>query len=118
MSFIYPRTVSVTRPAAQTGVGAIGYGGTTQASETAVAGAQNVPASIQHEKEGQRPQTGLPQDVAKRTYWKIFIPFGSVAKGTIKDRDIVTDDESVRYSVAASYWNSLGYALLCERLET
>lgn len=116
MSFIYPRVVSISRPAAQTGVGAIGYGGQTKATETQVA--QALPASIQAKKEGSRPDAGLPGDASKRTYWRVFIPAASLAKGQILARDIVTDDLGTRYQVLAPYWNSLGHNLMCELLET
>lgn len=118
MSFLYPRTVSVSRPKAQTGVGQAAYGGTTESAETAVAGAQNLPANIQLAKEGRKPTADLPGDVSKTTFWKVFIPLAAVANGVIKERDVVTDDLGLRYIVTAPYWNSLGYNLFCERAET
>jgi hypothetical protein len=114
MSFIYPRTIAVTRPAAQAGVGPIGYGGETIATETAVV--SGIAASIQISSGRGIPPTGLPGD-AKRTFWNVLIQLGAVANGVIETRDIVTDDLGVRYQVAAPYWNSLGYQLLVERLE-
>jgi len=115
MSFLYPRVISITRPNPQTGVGAISYGGVEATNETAVAA--GLPASIQLKKSGNRPDTGLPADAQNKTDWTVFIPAACAANGTINARDIVTDDLGVRYQVTAPYWNSLGYALLCERLE-
>jgi hypothetical protein len=115
MSFVYPRTITISRPEVQAGAGNQGYFGLSPGSETPVA--SDLPASIQEKKEGRNPDAGLPSDIAKRTMWRIFIPAGSAANGLIQDRDIVTDDSNVRYQVGAAYWNSLGYNLLAERLE-
>lgn len=112
MSFLYPRTISISRPVAQVGVGAIGYGGQTEATETVLF--TGIQASIQQKKEGQKPDLGLPGDTSKRSMWRIFI---LLARGSLKDRDIVTDDEGIRYQILAAYWNSLGYNCACERLE-
>ena len=116
--FLYPSTVSITRPAAQSSsVGAIAYGGQgVPASETAVA--TNIPASIQHHKPTGAPRTDLPSDASNRTMWRLFTPRAALAKGVLQVRDVVTDDLGVRYQVAAPYWNSLGYAALLERLDS
>jgi len=111
MSFLYPRTISISRPTQPTGVGAVGYGGELPATETAVA--SGVAASIQQKKEGRPPPAGLPGD-ARMTLWRIFF---NLPNGTVADRDIIADDLGIRYQVQAAYWNSLGYNCLCERLE-
>lgn len=116
MSYLYPRTITVTRPTKQTGVGAQPYGGATIATESFVV--DDVPASIQQKKEGSAPAAGLPGDAVKRTSWRIFIPLAALADGVIQTHDVVTDDLGVRYQVGAPYWNSLGYNLLAERLES
>lgn len=115
MSFLYPRTVAISRPNAQTGFGAQGYSGETAAAETSVV--SGLPASIQLKKEGSAPDADLPGDVAKRPFYVVFIPANQVTLGTINRQDIVTDDLGIRYQVLANYWNSLGYSLLAEELE-
>lgn len=112
MSFIYPRTISIARGAAQSGVGEIGYGGHVQADEDTLF--TDIPASIQQKKEGGKPDAGLPGDTAKRTFWRIFF---NLPNGSVNSRDIIIDELGVRYEVMAPYWNSLGYNCLCERLE-
>lgn len=114
MSFLYPRTVSVHRPAGQTGEGKLAYGGASQAGETEIA--TGLSASIQKRREGQKSPAGLPADGTRPT-WLIFVPRGSLALGAIKDRDIIIDDLGVRYQVLADGWDSLGYAAITERLE-
>ncbi|MDA8256532.1 MAG: hypothetical protein M0Z99_12980 [Betaproteobacteria bacterium] len=116
MSFIYPRTITITRPAVQSGVGTIGYGGQMPSTETPVT--SGVSASIQLKKEGRHPETDLPGDITKITLWVVLIPVSAgLSVGVIRDRDILTDDGGLRYQVTAAYWNSLGWNLLCERLE-
>jgi len=112
MNFIYPRTITITRPKVQSGVGAVAYGGVIQAQELPIA--QGISASIQLSKQGKSGAVGLPAD-GKTTWWKILFQ-GPL--GLVQDRDIITDDLGVRYQVVAPYWNSLGYNLLTERLET
>lgn len=112
MSLIYNRTVTVQRPVQQTGSGAIGYGGQTPTSFTTIGTYQ---ASIQLARENNKPPARLPGDVEKNTYWKIFI---RAANGTIQDRDVIVDDQNIRYQVTAAYWNYLGFNCLCERMST
>ncbi len=115
MSFMYPRTIVITRPAAQTGVGAQGYGGLVTGNETKVA--DSIPCSIQERREGTKNDGGLASDALKPS-WYIFIQKKSAALGLIQDRDVVTDDIGVRYQVSAAYFDSLGYRLTATTLET
>lgn len=116
MSFLYPRTIAITRPARDLAVGyQPNYSGLDPATETPVA--SGLPASIQLKKERGKPDPGLPSDAAAKSFWTVFIPRGSAALGLIQTNDVITDDLGVRYSVTAPYWNSLGYALLAESLE-
>lgn len=115
MSFLYPRTVTVTRPGTQPGFGAQGYGGELPSTETAVA--SNLPASIQFYRERGPNEARLPGDMQK-TYSRAYIPASAAANGLIKTRDILTDDLGQRWAVVQPYWNSLGFSLMVERLET
>lgn len=123
MSFFYPRSVTITRPGVQTGEGLLGYGGQTQAAETEVTNgsvvtvAENVPASIQAKgRQGKNDPVGLPGDGTVAMY-SIFIPRRALAKGSIRDRDIITDELGVRYQVLSDGWDSLGYQVICQRLQ-
>lgn len=115
MSFLYPRIVSVYRPAAQSGVGfQAGYAGNTADTETLVA--KDLAASIQAKgRQGKDNPVRLPGD-STVSMFTIFIPKGLVM-GQLKDRDIIVDDQGVRYQVLADGWDSLGYAAVCQRLE-
>lgn len=115
MSFIYPRTVSISRPVADLGIGQVAYGGELPINELSIA--TGLPASIQLKGGGAKPGADLPADMANRTFWRILIPPGAIAFGRIKVRDIITDDLGLRYAVVGNYWNSLGYGLRCELLE-
>lgn len=114
MSFLYPRTVAITRQAVSTGGGVKGYSGMQPSQESSIAA--GLPASIQLAKERGKPEANLPADSGK-TLWKVLMPLSAVTLGTIQSRDIITDDLGARYQVIGPYWNSLGYNLLCERLE-
>jgi hypothetical protein len=114
MSFLYPRTIAITRPTGETGIGAVGYGGETPVSEVPVA--SGLAASIQFDKDKGASDAKLPGD-ARKTFWKVLIPRSAAALGLIAQWDIITDDLGQRYQVYAPYWNSLGYALRVEKLE-
>lgn len=116
MSFIYPRTVAITRPASDVAAGyQPNYSGLDPSNETPVA--SDLPASIQIKKERGKPDPDLPGDAAAKSFWTVFIPVGAAPLGLIQTNDVITDDLGVRYQVTAPYWNSLGHALLVERLE-
>ncbi len=114
MSFLYPRTIAITRPTQPVALGAVGYAGESPSTETAIL--SGVPASIQADRARGSQGVGLPADSAK-TLWKIFSPRGAIAVGEAQTRDIVTDDQGIRYQVAAPYWDSMGTQLICELLE-
>ncbi|HEX7854448.1 MAG TPA: hypothetical protein VF503_12205 [Sphingobium sp.] len=114
MSFLYPRTIAVRRPAAQAGIGAVGYGGHIAAEETPVA--NGVRASIQARREGTNNPVGLPGDGKTPTHY-VYIPLRAAARGLINDLDIVVDDLGQRYQVLVNYWDSLGYRLSVQTLE-
>ncbi|MGA7781090.1 MAG: hypothetical protein WCA85_25750 [Paraburkholderia sp.] len=116
MSFIYPRTISVTRPNTDLAAGyAPNYSGVEPTDETPIA--TGLQASIQLKKGLGRPDPNVPADAAQKSLWTVLIPAGSAQLGLIQTNDIITDDLGVRYQVTGPYWNSLGYALLVERLE-
>lgn len=114
MSFVYPRTIAIHRPGAQTGEGKLGYGGATQAAETLVVA--GIAASIQLRREGQRSPVGLPGDAA-RPSWDVFTRRGALEDGLVKDRDIVVDDLGRRFLVLGDYIDSMGGKYRVERLE-
>lgn len=114
MSFLYPRTVSISRQPAAAGGGVQPYSGMQPAQEAVVA--TGLPASIQLDRDRGRTEANLPSDGMK-SLWKIFIPLRAAALGVIQAHDIVTDDLGIRYQVLGPYWNSLGHNLLVQRLE-
>src|SRR5690348_10147072 len=97
MSFIYPRTVTISRPAtlSDSEVGSINYQDLDASTETTIA--TNVAASIQQARMESKPSANLPGDIASGTSWNIFMP--SLAKDVLQDNDIITDDAGIRYQV-------------------
>jgi hypothetical protein len=115
VSFLYPRTIAIHRPATATTVGAQGYSGETAAVESVII--VDIPASIQQAPSRGSPEGGLPADSPMTASWKIFIPKSAAALGLIQNRDVVIDDLGARYVVIANYWNSLGYRLFAQLLQ-
>jgi hypothetical protein len=115
MSFIFPRIVQISRPNPTTGIGALPYQGLLPTNETILF--TNIPASIQ-ERGSTQQKAGIPADTKGAPMWIIIIPLAYCPNGSIMDRDVITDDLSIRYQVSAAYWNSLGYQCECERLQT
>jgi hypothetical protein len=113
LSFLYPRTITFTRPGAQP-TDQVGFQSAAPsgdpAAETPIPGApDNIPANIElRGRQGTNP-VGLPSD-SQQDEWNITIPKRALAKGVLMDGDIGTDDEGARYQIRV-YWNSLGYAL-------
>ncbi|GGH14813.1 hypothetical protein GCM10007036_14370 [Alsobacter metallidurans] len=114
MSFIYPRTISVRRPSAPSGRGAVGYQGLQASDESVIA--SGLAASIQESGTASRTDAGLPADAFSSTIWRIFIP--QLPDGQLRNRDIIVDDQGRRFQVVAAYWNSLGYNARCHIMET
>jgi len=67
---------------------------------------------------GRATGTGeTPTDAPGPSRWRIYLPQSAAPKGTIHDRDIVTDEEGIRHQVSAAGWTSIGYRLETVRLE-
>lgn len=103
MSFLHPRTITIKRPGAQTGVGAVGYGGQLPSTETPLF--TGLEASIQAARTPGSSGVGLPGD-SRGSGWQIF--FKGPAVGAVRNRDIIIDDQGNRYQVSTAYWNPLG----------
>lgn len=123
MPGIYPRLIEVHRAkTVAPAIGLTGYSGAESSTDPADAQGETVlftaiPASIQASQSGRKKDSSLPQDAVFAPTWKIWIPYASLAKGSVRDRDIIVDDELYRYEVAQAYWNILGYQLVCIRME-
>lgn len=126
-TFIYPRLIEIRRPktvAVSTATGdVLGYAGYSgEEDSTTSAGGYvtlftNIPASIQAAATGQKRVGELPANAFSQPTWRIFIPLESLAQYSVRDRDLVVDDEQYRYVVGQAYWDSLGYSLRCIRAE-
>lgn len=125
---IYSRLITVSRNKSVAGVndsvGNTGYSGFEQGvgveGETILY--SNLPCVIQLGSSGSRSRTSkgggeLPGDAVTKPIWTIFIPANSISIYSIRDRDILTDDEGYRYEVAANQWLNLGYQLSVIREE-
>ena len=113
-AFLYPRKASVNRPAEDTGIGVRPYGGLRSVGEATIE--TNLQCHIQIDREGKTPSAGLPGDAAGQPTWRIIFP--NMPIGTVKSRDIIVDDQGVRYQVYAAAWNPLVTSCLCLELTT
>lgn len=111
---LYPRTITIARTQQDHQVGAVGYGGRTQSSETEIA--RGIRANVQARREGSRNPVGLPADGTKSS-WRIFTPRDVLAAGLVKDGDLITDDLGRRFQVTSDYCHNLGCTFSAERLE-
>jgi len=122
---LYPRVVSVSRintvAGAGDAIGNVGYSGAEQGSgpEGEMVLLTGLAASIQVGAVGRTTKSGdLPGDAVSKTVWTIFIPVSTgIVQYSIRDRDILIDDEGYRYEVGANFWTASGYQLSTVRLE-
>ena len=119
MSFLFPRTVTVTRP--PDGVPQAGsqpYSALSAASETTIA--VGLSARIELWRIGAKPVEHLPADAPMQPLWKVIISWNNPpALGTFQLRDVVTDDAGMRYQCVSAEWESgLGWRLTCQQLVT
>lgn len=115
MSFLFPRTVIVHRPATTGGVGFVAaYAGHTPEHESAVF--TGLQASIQIRREGSANKVGLPGD-GTSPFFDVFLRRRDVPAGAIHSRDIIIDDLNRRFQVVATDYESLNPRLRCMQLE-
>jgi hypothetical protein len=126
---LYPRTISVFRTAqtAQASnnptVGEVGYQGRVDAisrtvdldDETPLF--RDLPADIMLKRAGRSRGQQLPSDGSMATLWTISMPAWALPIHSIRDEDIIRDDEGYRYIVGSNYFTILGYQIECTRLE-
>jgi hypothetical protein len=128
VSFLYPRRISVHRVRTnavvngQDKIGGIGYAGVERETDPAdVAGEQvlfkGICCSIQAHQAGRTKDTPLPTDITSKPLWLIIIPASQLQQYSVRDRDIIVDDEGYRYGVQQNWWTGLSYNLTCVRLE-
>src|ERR1700733_7311861 len=102
MSFLYPRTIAISRENADNAVGEQPYSGLSVSNETVIV--SGIAAHIQAEKGGASPKAALPADAARESLWRILF---KAANGLVQDRDFITDDQGNRYQVISAYWNPM-----------
>lgn len=123
---VYFRTISVHRQKTVAGstdnIGNVGYSGAEQG--TGIEGEDviisGISAYIQLGSSGSRSRTAggaIPGDAVTKPIWTIFIPSAVISQYTVRDRDIIIDDEGYRYEVGANFWTSAGYQLSTIREE-
>ncbi len=113
MSFLYPRTITITRPNSLSSFGAQPYSGLMPDDETQVA--TGLAAHIQVDKGSLAPQAKLPADAAYQSFWKIIF---KGPRGLSKRGDVITDDLGNRYQVVSADWGPMVTTCRAQILET
>jgi hypothetical protein len=112
-SFLFPNTITISRPKIMSGVGAQEYSGLLSTEETVVKSC--LAAHVQADRQGTAPTAQLPGDAAGQSIWKIIFR-GS--KGLVTERDIITDEQNKRYQVISAYWGPLTTTCRCQLMGT
>jgi hypothetical protein len=102
VSFLYPRLIQISRPDRDETFGGQPYSGLQIDNESVIA--SGIAAKIQVDRQGNRPEAGLPSDAAGESTWKIIFV---ASRGLVKTGDVITDDEGERYQVISAYWGPL-----------
>lgn len=106
-------TFSVWRDNAQEEVGAVGFSGVSPANEKPMVYA--FPGAMQWTRVGAHPVADLPSDLMRKGGWLFFLP--TIPNVTLKERDVISDDQGRRFLAMSVYLSDLGYRILAEMLE-
>ncbi len=108
-TFLYPRTITITRPPVPSqGGGAFRFGGDQPAEYLVIL--SGIAAAVQSDRIGRITPSNLPAS-SGLPYYKILIPASEAALGTIQKNDFANDDLGIHYQVYDPYWTPLGYQL-------
>jgi hypothetical protein len=113
MSFLYPRTIRITRPNTDATLGAQPYSGLRADNETEIA--SGIRAHIQSDRQGPRSEAMLPSDPISLPTWKIIF---KAARGLVKRGDTIIDDLGNRYQVISADWGPMVTTCRSQLLET
>lgn len=110
--------VYITRQAAEENVGAVGYGGLTDAKQVAVVGASESPWPAAIVFGGRsNPSAELPASV-KNAGWRVYLPPSVPAECVIKAGDIITDDLGRRYTIEGAEKSETGWRINAQEAHT
>lgn len=112
-NFLFPSSITITRPNAQSAVGVQAYGGLLVANETVIA--SGIAAHIQADRQGTTPMARVPGDAAGESIWKIIF---KGAASLVKERDFITDEQNKRYQVISADWGPLSTTCRCQLMGT
>lgn len=100
------RTITVLRPTMDSGVGQVGYGGDTSATEQPLM--TGWPASVLQWTKGEMNEVKLPGDL-RVPWWTVLVPAWHGV--TLRMSDIITDDLNRRYVISSAELTDLGWRL-------
>jgi len=113
MSLLFDRTIAVHRLKTVAGstdsaIGLTGYSGAEESTSPSDPQGETVlyvgiAASIDAGTLGRKKDSALPQDVVYGPTWYIYCSV-QLPKYSVRDRDIIVDDEGYRYEVGQAEW--------------
>lgn len=107
------RIIDVLRPQIQTGVGALGYGGSTLATESPLM--KQWPCSILQGTKGEKADSVLPGDT-RSPWFSVLLPY--VEGVTVRSGDIIADDIGRRYIASSVELTDLGWRMTAQQAQT
>jgi len=121
MGFIYPRTITIKRPStALPAAGAsTGYSALLPGDETTIY--SGLEARIEIWRTGGRPNEHFVADAAIQPLWRVYIPTTCLQGppiNTILLRDIIIDDNGMRYQVASAEFLAISWRIVVQQLVT
>jgi hypothetical protein len=125
---LYPRTISIFRTEQTANasnaatVGEVGYQGRLDSVSSVNLDEEDplffdVPCDIMLKRAGRSRGNTLPSDAMASTMWSISIPSWVLPLHSLRDEDIIRDDEGYRYIIGSNFWTMLGYQVEAIRLE-
>lgn len=102
MGFLYPRSITISRPNQDETLGAQPYSGLRRDNETVIA--EGIAAHIQIDNKTPPAPMKLPGDAISTPAWKIIF---KAARGLVRTGDIITDDQDNRYQVISADWGPM-----------
>jgi hypothetical protein len=107
--------ISISRLPADTADGPQDYARSDPKNATVIY--SNIVADIQQKSPSRKPPANLPGDTAIDFFYEIFISARVLPRGSLKERDYITDENGAIYQVIVPYWTIFGYQPFCEKLQ-
>ena len=108
------RVLTISAPQVQTGVGALGYGGSTTANATQLV--TGYPASVLQGTKGEKSVMQLPGDT-RAPWWQVLLP--ALPGGIVLlNNYLMTDELGKRYKISSAELSDLGWRITAAEMDS